>query len=75
MPLGSIPYCVEVNAVQTGYMLKWGLFLSFFLLAAACFSAMGVRRNALEELLLILLAMLGVALLIAWPFLRKRNPR
>jgi hypothetical protein len=56
-------------------MLKWGVILAFFLLATACFSAMGVRTGMLGQLLGMVLAMIGVALLIAWPFLRKRHPR
>lgn len=55
-------------------MLKWMAILLCVAAIGGCLGAMGVGSAMLGVLLLSLLLMVGVALLIAWPFLRKRTP-
>lgn len=42
--------------------------------AAGCLGSMGVGTRAMASLLLALAGMGGIALFIAWIYLRKRNP-
>ena len=52
-------------------MFKWLVLALGVLAMIGSLGAMGVGLRAMGELLLALVSMLGVALLVAWPFLRK----